>query len=61
PLSYSRAIVRMRQMGRKELAPKGALLFLEATFVPLERPQWLLVLPPGAPSPPTADPASSPS
>jgi hypothetical protein len=23
-------------MGRKELAPKGALLFLEATFVPLE-------------------------
>jgi hypothetical protein len=30
-------------MGRREFAPKGELLFLEATFVPL-RGRWLLVL-----------------
>jgi len=31
-------------MGRRELAPEGELLFLEATFVPPARPLRLLVL-----------------
>ena len=61
PLRSFRATVRMRQMGRKELAPRGrATLLWRQPLCRLSGRSGCLFLPPGAPSPPTADPALCP-